>query len=79
MQGTALSHPVSSAVTKHSAGGTGGQQREFTRELRIGDNSFACLGAQKKITRKRHENHRVTLWLSKSKAKRTWSGTVASW
>lgn len=64
-------------MTKHSAGGTGGQQREFTGELTIGDNSFACLGAQKKIKRKRHENHRVTLWLSKSEAKRMWSGTGA--
>lgn len=66
LQGTALSHPVSSAaVTKHSAGGTGGQQREFTGELRICDNSFACLGARKKITRKRHENHHVTVALQK--------------
>lgn len=59
-------------MTKHSTGGTGGQQREFTGELTIGDNSFACLGAQKKITRKRHENHCVT------EAKRMWSRTGAS-
>lgn len=66
LQGTVLPHPVSStAVTKHSAGGTGGRQREFTGELRIGDNSFACLGAQKKITRKKHENHHVTVALQK--------------